>query len=111
VTTEDQATTVADNPAKHRFEIVYDGVLAGFADYRDRDDVRSFLHTEIQQALEGRGLASQLIRTALDETRAAGFGVLPFCPFVRSYIHRHPEYAELVPADHRARFDLEMHEY
>ena len=96
-----------DNPEQHRFEIRYGGQLAGFADYRDRDDVRSFLHTEVEPAYAGRGLASQLIRTALDATRTAGLQVLPFCPFVKAFIAKHPDYVDLVPADHRARFELE----
>jgi len=38
--------------------------------------------------------------------RRDGLSVLPFCPFVRGYIARHPEDVELVPADLRAHFDL-----
>jgi uncharacterized protein len=42
----------------------------------------------------------------LDAARAGGLAVLPFCPFVRRYIQRHREYADLVPANERPRFDL-----
>ncbi|MEV1200449.1 N-acetyltransferase, partial [Microbispora rosea] len=41
---------------------------------------------------------------ALDAARDAGLSVLPFCPFVKRYIERHPDYLDLVPADQRARF-------
>jgi hypothetical protein len=32
--------------------------------------------------------------------------VLPYCPFVRSWIAEHPAYADLIPADQRAHFSL-----
>jgi hypothetical protein len=32
--------------------------------------------------------------------------VLPFCPFIRGYIQRHPAYLDLVPGDRRAEFQL-----
>jgi predicted GNAT family acetyltransferase len=97
---------VDDAPERSRFEVHLDGQLGGFAEYRDDDAVRSLTHTEVDDAFEGRGLGSALVRGALDATRAAGKAVLPFCPFVRSYIDTHPEYLDLVPGNQRARFDL-----
>ncbi len=102
----DPDTAVADNPAEHRFEMRVDGELAGFAAYRDRDGVRSFTHTEVDDAFEGQGVGSRLVRGALDATRDAGMSVLPFCPFVRGWIGKHPDYLDLVPGNQRARFDL-----
>ena len=91
---------------RSRFEIRVGDELAGFAVYRLHGDVADFTHTEIDDAFEGRGLGSRLIRAALDETRAAGQQVLPHCPFVRAFIAKHADYVELVPADARSRFDL-----
>jgi hypothetical protein len=68
--------------------------------------VIEFVHTEIEPEYEGRGLASELIRSALDTARANGLQVLPLCPFVREYIERHDEYLELVPVARRAHFHL-----
>ena len=48
------------------------------------------------EQLEGRGIASKLAKTALDYSRAEGLTVVPLCPFIASYIERHPEYADLV---------------
>ncbi|MBE3008146.1 N-acetyltransferase [Microbispora sp. NEAU-D428] len=98
---------VADNPEASRFEITVDGALAGFADYRLNGPRISFTHTEIDPAFEGRGLGSTLVRAALDAARDAGLSVLPFCPFVKRYIERHPDYLDLVPTDQRARFSLD----
>jgi predicted GNAT family acetyltransferase len=88
VTTEDQATEVADNPALSSFEIRLDGKVVGFADYRDHEGVRSFTHTVIEPEFGGRGLASRLIGVALAETRAAGLQVEAICPFVKAYLAR-----------------------
>jgi predicted GNAT family acetyltransferase len=66
----------------------------------------AFIHTVIEPRFEGRGLGSLLARGALDATREAGFRVLPFCPFIRGYIERHPAYLDLVPAERRAEFTL-----
>jgi len=89
-----------------RFEIRVDGETAGFAAYHRRPGVIAFVHTEIDSRFEGQGLASQLIKTALSQARAEGAAVLPFCPFVRSYIAGHSDYLDLVPSDMRAEFQL-----
>jgi predicted GNAT family acetyltransferase len=98
--------SVVDVPDRSRFELRVDGETAGFAEYHRRPGVLAFIHTEIDPRFEGRGLASTLIQTALAEARSAGESVLPFCPFVRSYIAGHDEYLDLVPNEVRARFRL-----
>ena len=55
-----------------------------------------YTHTEVPDALEGRGIGSKLARTVLDYARAAHLAVVPSCPFIRAYIARHPEYQDLV---------------
>jgi predicted GNAT family acetyltransferase len=97
---------VADNPDENRYEIRVDGDLAGFTQYRQRPAGLALTHTEIDDRFEGRGLGSRLVSFALDDARARGLAVLPFCPFVRSYIERHPEYLDLVPEPKRAEFRL-----
>jgi uncharacterized protein len=98
--------SVVDNPEEERFEIRAGDKLAGFTVYRRRPGLIAFIHTEVEPELEGMGLASRLIQSALDTARDEDLAVLPFCPFVRGYIQKHHEYLDLVPADHRAQFDL-----
>src|SRR4051812_42325866 len=98
---------VVDNPAEHRFEIIADGEVAGLVTYQRAGATLSLLHTEIDPRFEGRGLGSVLVRGALDAARAEGAAVLPFCPFVRRYLQRRPEYLNLVPPGQRERFELE----
>jgi predicted GNAT family acetyltransferase len=92
---------VRDNPDRLRYEVFDDdGALAGFAQYVLRSGRIIFVHTEIDDAYEGKGLGSQLAAEALDDVRRRGHLVVPLCPFIASYIERHPEYADLV--DHAA---------
>lgn len=97
---------VRDNPDEERYEIVVDDRVAGFAQYRARPGLLAFIHTEVDDAYEGQGLGGRLVGFALDDARARGLDVLPFCPFVNEYIRRHPEHTELVPANRREAFGL-----
>ncbi len=81
----------------HRYEAVVDGTVAGFAAYQLTDELVVFTHTEVDDAYEGQGIGSALVKGALDDVRAAGDRkVLPLCPFVKAYIGRHPEHRDLV---------------
>jgi hypothetical protein len=100
------APTVTDNPAASRYEMHVDGELAGIIAYRLHDATISLLHTEIEPAFQGAHLGGHLARFALDDARERGLTVLPFCPYVASWIKKHPEYAELVPAQRHAEFHL-----
>ena len=97
---------VRDVPAKHRFEVLVDGQVAGFARYQVEGGAVAFMHTEVDDAYEGKGLGSRLVREALQQVADRGATVLPYCPFVRSYLQRHHELVDRVPADRRAEFGL-----
>jgi predicted GNAT family acetyltransferase len=97
---------VTDDPAEQRYEVFADEALAGWTMYRARPGLVAFVHTEIATEYEGEGLASRLIAFALNDARARGLAVLPFCPFVNGYMQRHPEYVDLVPENYRAQFGL-----
>lgn len=97
---------VRANPDQGRYEIWVGEELAGFTEYRLHGAEADFVHTEIGERFGGRGLASRLIREALDDARRQGWSVLPYCPFVKAFIAKREEYLDLVPADRRARFGL-----
>ena len=87
---------VQDNPERLRYEASTEsGVVAGFAEYEDVLGVRVFTHTEVDEAFEGQGIGSALARGALDDVRERGLRIRPECPFIRKYVERHPEYADL----------------
>jgi predicted GNAT family acetyltransferase len=100
---------VIDVPERSRYEIRVGEEVAGFTEYRRHPGVIAFVHTETEPRFEHHGLGSQLVRTELSDARSEGLSVLPFCPFVRSYIARHLEELDLVPEDMRAKFDLPAH--
>jgi predicted GNAT family acetyltransferase len=86
---------IRNNTALDRFELEVDGQLA-VAYYRMTPGVITFVHTEVPQALSGRGIATKLIRGALEMVRAQGLKVVPQCPFVSAFMGKHPEYNDLL---------------
>lgn len=98
--------TVRDNPEESRFEIWADDRLAGIAEYHVEDGAIAFTHTETGEEFAGQGLGKVLARGALDAVRERGLPVLPYCPFIRKFIGRHPDYLPLVPEDRREKFGL-----
>ncbi len=88
---------VDHNQTMRRFEIAVEGMLCRL-DYRFDGAVLDLHHTEVPTVLEGRGLASQLVRAAFDYARQAGLRVRPSCSYVRAWVRRHQEEADLLAA-------------
>jgi predicted GNAT family acetyltransferase len=88
-------TEIVNNRAQNRYELTVDGHLAATY-YKTVDGVITFIHTEVPAELGGRGIGSQLIKGALDQVRAEGLKVIAECPFVKAYIDKHPDYADLL---------------
>ena len=63
--------------------------------YRIWQDAIALLHTEVLEDFEGHGL-EHVVARALDDIRGRGLRLIPICPFVRSYLERHPDQADLV---------------
>jgi uncharacterized protein len=89
-------TTVRDVADADRYEIRDGDRLLGIAAYQLRGDQIRFIHTEVNPDAGENGLGSRLVRAALDDVRGRGLQVVPLCPFVRGWIERHPDYADLV---------------
>ncbi len=86
---------VKDNPAKSRFELEEQGMIA-FADYRKRDGVLTIPHVEAPVELRGQGTAGRLMDGLLQIIRARGEKVRPTCPYAVAYIARHRQFQDLV---------------
>lgn len=86
---------VVHNAAARRFEATVEGQLAR-ADYQLDGGVMRMVHTGVPRALEGRGIAGALVQAALEHARAHGLRVEPVCPYVASYMKRHPETLDLL---------------
>ena len=87
---------VIDNEARTRYELWLGEELAGTIRYRPSEEAVALIHTELAPEFEGQGLGSKLVAGALDDLRGRGLRVIPICRFVRSYLERHPEHADLV---------------
>ena len=88
-------SAVRDNKALSRFELDVEGGLA-FANYRLMQSAVVITHTETPHALRGRGIASKLVKGALELIRADGMKVVAGCGFVADYLQEHPEFKDLV---------------
>lgn len=54
------------------------------------------VHTGVDPALRGRGIASALARAAFTYARRKNLKVLPTCPFLQHWLAQHPEERDLV---------------
>ena len=87
---------VRDHPENKQFEAYVDGELAGFSAYDLTGDTITIMHTEVDDAYEGQGVGSTMVRQMLDLIQADGeLRVTVLCPFVNAWLRRHPEYQNL----------------
>ena len=89
------ALEVTKNAAAERYELPVGDDMA-FLEYKERGHVAALVHTEVPERLEGRGIGNRLVRGALDLARHEGLKIIPACAFVKAFIGRHPEYADIV---------------
>lgn len=85
---------IADNSARHRYELEIDNITA-YVRYRRERGVITFIHTEVPAALGGKGIGSRLARHVLEAARTEGLRVIPLCPFIAAWMKKHPEYDDL----------------
>jgi hypothetical protein len=92
----DVGVVIVDAPEAERYEARIDERVVGFARYRRTGDRILFHHTEVDPAVEGRGIGSRLAAGALDDALARGLRVIVGCPFIGAYLKRHQELARRV---------------
>lgn len=91
----DATGDVRDNASENRYELTVDGYLAA-AYYKTHGNVVTFVHTEVPKELGGKGIGSRLVKAALEQVRAKNLKVVAQCPFVKGYIDKHAEFADLL---------------
>ena len=92
---------VVDNPDQSRLEIVEDTGVA-VLEYRLVGDRLALVHTGVPKELEGKGYGATLVKAALAKAREGGFSIVPFCPYARAWIEKHPDAVEgltILPVD------------
>ena len=85
---------VTKNAEERRFQIEDSGTIAMLTYHEGKGHI-TLVHTEVPPSLGGRGYAGALAKTALEYARTNGLRVIAHCPFVRAFLERHPEYADL----------------
>lgn len=81
--------TVTRDDAASRYEIRSGETLAGFAEFDLRPGAIRFVHTEIDPAFQGQGLAGILAERALTDATASGETIVPLCPYIAKYLTTH----------------------
>lgn len=93
----------ASTPVRHdasRSRYVADvGGHEAFVEYQREAGRMVFTHTWVPPEGRGRGIAEQLVRTALEAARAEGVQIVPQCSYVARFVAQHPEFAQ--PASRR----------
>lgn len=89
---------IVDNTDESRYDAYLGTDLVGAVFYQLRPGSIMFSHTEVADAHEGEGVGSTLARHVLDDARRRRLAVEPRCPFIASWIERHPDYRDLVRA-------------
>ncbi|MEI6623535.1 MAG: GNAT family N-acetyltransferase, partial [Actinomycetes bacterium] len=79
-------TTISNNEAANRYELHVDGELAAVAGYTLQTNSIALVHTKVEPEFAGTGRAKQLIAEVLADARRRDLEVLPYCPFVASFI-------------------------
>lgn len=82
---------VIDNKEKQRFEVKIEEEYA-YSDYRWNEGKLVIMHTFVPESLRGKGLADMLAHHILEFVKSGNLKAIVYCPFVRSYVKRHPEY-------------------
>ena len=96
--TDSADTAIEDKTDERRFVYVEDGLEAQLV-YRVNGDRLVLVHTEVPEALGGRGIAGRLVRAAVDRAAASGETVVPVCPYARKWLEDHTDDAARVAID------------
>jgi len=86
---------IIDNKEKKRFEFKIEDNLS-FVEYIVAQDKIYLTHTEVPKELEGKGIASEMIKQIFKKIKEENLKLIPLCPFVAGYIKNHPKYKELL---------------
>ncbi len=52
-------------------------------------------HTEVPDAMRGKGAGQALAEHAVAEARKGGWKIIPLCPFMKAQMDRHPDWNDV----------------
>ncbi|MFB6457224.1 GNAT family N-acetyltransferase [Chitinophaga sp. Hz27] len=87
----DTIYNIVNNTKELQFEIS-EGMEKAILTYRFYKEDIAFMHTTVPAGLTGKGIATLLARAAFDYAKSLNKPVMVYCPFVASFLKKHPEY-------------------
>jgi uncharacterized protein len=85
-----------DAGSKGRWSVNIDGHAAEMTYSRASAQLIIIDHTEVPDALRGRGVGQALVLRAVEDARREGFRIIPLCPFAKAQFERHPEWRDVL---------------
>lgn len=86
----------SDGPSGGAYRVEVDGHLAEMTFSRAGEHMIILDHTEVPEALRGRGVGDRLVARAVADARQQGFTIFPLCPFAASRFRKHPDYHDVL---------------
>jgi hypothetical protein len=93
---------ITDNKALSRFETEIDGEFA-YLEYHLHSGSITLIHTFTPPIARGMGISSALARFGLSYAERHNLKVIVYCPFVTSYLKKHPEYESRLDIQYRIK--------
>jgi predicted GNAT family acetyltransferase len=87
-----ESINIVNNERQEQFQAAVAGEIA-YMEYRLKDDMIVLMHTDVPEQLSGKGIATSLAAFAFRYAKENGLSVKVYCPFVLTYVKRHPELA------------------
>ena len=84
------------NEEKKRFELEVEGKTAFIEFILNNENILFLTHTEVPIGLEGKGVGSEIVSKTLNYIQEKEYTLAPLCPFVATYIKRHPEWKTIL---------------
>ena len=85
-----------DNEERRQYEFHVDKYIPRIEYIKSLNGEIHLTHTEVPSALSGRGIGSMLVKKTLEDIDKQQLRVVPLCPFVAAYIHKHPEWKRIL---------------
>lgn len=85
-----------DNREDHQYEFHIEKMIPRIEYIKSKNGEIYLTHTEVPAKLEGRGIGSELVEKTLQDIERQDLRLVPLCPFVAGYIHKHPDWRRIV---------------
>lgn len=85
-----------DNAERHQYEFHIEKYTPRIEYIKSENGEIYLTHAEVPTELSGNGIGSQLVKKTLEDIDRQKLRLVPLCPFVAAYIHKHPEWKRIV---------------